>query len=407
VVSVVNVEGSIDLTGIVNRNYLGFVVRTAPKSRISGIPQAADHLTKPLFKGFKLMIMTIHRSDTCEAHEELKVLKLSSKFHIHQVLGKGAFATVFLAQHRRKNLLHTEKSNKREIALKIINLHKIAARRRPRQLGDDDRNGITMSEMEEDDTEELFFPSRLEKRALDKNVCDDLEMTTVKNMIQMEINVHSYASKLRHPNIVSLLESFHYSLPGKNHLVAAMAIEYCPLGDLHFYLKRKRDKMKNRCGSEEIESNRHTLLEENEAKYAMRHILRGLAFLHSHGIAHRDIKPGNILLKRRDGVNKKFDNGNFSLAECTLKIGDFGLAVKMSDEDDWDETHDTLCGTPSCLAPEIARCTPKRPRQSPNITSGSQMDNQVKKYGQPADLWSTGCLLFGEYRCSESKFENG
>ena len=209
----------------------------------------------------------------------------------------------------------------------------------------------------------------------------------------MEINVHTYSSKLRHPNIASLLESFYYSLPGKNRIVAALAIEYCPLGDLHSYIKRRRDERGKRSGS--------TLLEENEVRYAMRHILRGLAFLHSHGISHRDIKPGNILLTPCDCVGNIPKDGDFSLIQCTLKISDFGLAVKMKDEDDWDEAHDTLCGTPSCLAPEIARCNPKQrndvKKQGPDANSDELMKNdEVKRYGQPADLWSTGCLLYGE-----------
>ena len=355
-----------------------------------------------------------------DQHEELKVSAITSKFYIHQVLGKGAFASVYKGQYRQKPMqlyaesdtgMHVSRKQK-YIALKIINVDKVAARRRKRKLGTrlDAGNRLEISMMEEDDTEQLFFPSRIKMNpnAFEQNDHDDIEIKTVKRMVQKETEVHAYASKMRHPNIVMLLESFHYSLPRKNHLVSAMIIEYCSLGDLQSYLKRKREEKKEKDHSEGRVSSNKTLIDETEARYAMRQILRGLAFLHSHGIAHRDIKPGNILLKSRNGTEELSMNGDLSLLDCTLKIGDFGLAVKMSAEDDWDEAQNTICGTPSCLAPEVARCTPKfihkKGRTDDNYNcvhaeiNNAEIADQIKKYGQPADLWSTGCLFFGKYR---------
>ncbi len=248
--------------------------------------------------------------------EELQALELLSKFHIRDVLGKGAFATVYRAQyrqHHQQQSIHTctqidpKNTKNAEIALKIINLDKISTRWKMNGRASGLLNGATNAssssdlEDDDDDTEQLFFPSRIGKKALQENECDGVEIALLKKTVQMEINVHTYSSKLRHPNIASLLESFYYSLPGKNRIVAALAIEYCPLGDLHSYIKRRRDERGKKPGS--------TLLEENEVRYAMRHILRGLAFLHSHGISHRDIKPGNILLAPRDvsGIYKKME----------------------------------------------------------------------------------------------------
>jgi len=81
-------------------------------------------------------------------------------------------------------------------------------------------------------------------------------------------------------------------------------------------------------------------------------ILRGLKYLHSAGVWHRDLKPGNIL------VNK----------DCTLKIADFGLARGHKGEDS-----------------QFSEYVVTRWYRSPEIFL-------LGNYNEAVDLWSVGCI---------------
>lgn len=58
-------------------------------------------------------------------------------------------------------------------------------------------------------------------------------------------------------------------------------------------------------------------LTEEHCQYFLYQILRGLKYIHSANVLHRDLKPGNLLIN----------------ANCDLKICDFGLARTMSSSD--------------------------------------------------------------------------
>ncbi|CAF91863.1 unnamed protein product [Tetraodon nigroviridis] len=96
-------------------------------------------------------------------------------------------------------------------------------------------------------------------------------------------------------------------------------------------------------------------LSSDHAKVFLYQILRGLKYLHSAGILHRDIKPGNLLV-----------NSN-----CVLKICDFGLArVEESDE-----------------ARHMTQEVVTQYYRAPEILMGS------RHYSNSIDIWSVGCIF--------------
>ena len=78
----------------------------------------------------------------------------------------------------------------------------------------------------------------------------------------------------------------------------------------------------------------HVLFNRDRLAYS---ILQGVSYIHDRGIAHSDIKPGNILLTS-GGVPK---------------LADFGFALRFLWDDGSVRTIDTNRGTPQFAAPEI------------------------------------------------------
>ena len=119
-------------------------------------------------------------------------------------------------------------------------------------------------------------------------------------------------AELEHPNIVRI-----YDL-GVSDDHAHIAMEYLPGGDL-----RRR-----------IENG---ILERDAVEYT-RQISSAIANLHSVGILHRDLKPGNIML-REDG---------------SIALIDFGLAKRTARKQDITGRGEII-GTPYYMSPEQGR----------------------------------------------------
>lgn len=56
---------------------------------------------------------------------------------------------------------------------------------------------------------------------------------------------------------------------------------------------------------------------EHDAGYIIKQLLQALAFIHNKGLVHRNIRPGNIMMKEKGKLD--------------LKLIDFDLAVSTSD----------------------------------------------------------------------------
>lgn len=120
-------------------------------------------------------------------------------------------------------------------------------------------------------------------------------------------------------------------------------------------------------------------------------ILKGLAHCHGKGVAHRDIKPGNMLIKQ---VQNK-ETGD---SEILLKLADFGVAVNMTNLRE--KLTDTV-GTKPYLAPEMhfteyfrnaSKEDPKWAEYTTKFsTVGKKLDNYIG-YNEKVDIWALGCV---------------
>jgi len=103
---------------------------------------------------------------------------------------------------------------------------------------------------------------------------------------------------------------------------------------------------------------------EHEASQCFAQLCDGLKYIHSKNIAHRDLKPDNLLFS----VKISGDLWN-NLPKDSLKLVDFGLAERVKKTKGLTE----YCGTPIYMAPEIFA---------------------HQEYTYSCDMWSAGCILY-------------
>lgn len=158
-----------------------------------------------------------------------------------------------------------------------------------------------------------------------------------KRQGKSKFHVHSFLkevsviSDLRHPNILLYMGICIYR---DNCL---MISEFLENGSLYDHFHRK-----------------HTHFEFSTIRYIIIDIMKAMAYVHSKGFLHCDIKSSNILIDK---------NWN-------IKLADFGLSKKMRGTPD---SKKSRVGTPNWMAPEVCR---------------------GEKYCQKSDVYSFGVVLW-------------
>ncbi|XP_041668843.1 serine/threonine-protein kinase PLK4 [Cheilinus undulatus] len=150
-------------------------------------------------------------------------------------------------------------------------------------------------------------------------------------MVQRVTNEVEIQCRLKHPSILELYNYFEDS----NYVY--LVLEMCHNGEMSRYLKERKMPFT-----------------EDEARHFMHQIVKGMLYLHTHGILHRDLTLSNLLLT----------------SNMNIKIADFGLATQLKLPN---EKHFTMCGTPNYISPEVATRS---------------------AHGLESDVWSLGCMFY-------------
>ncbi|MGL4573200.1 MAG: serine/threonine-protein kinase, partial [Burkholderiaceae bacterium] len=139
-------------------------------------------------------------------------------------------------------------------------------------------------------------------------------------------------AKLNHPNIVTVFDA------GKSPHGPYIAMELLEGEELRSLLARGER------------------LTPNRAAEVVTRVAEALAYAHSNGIVHRDVKPGNI----------------FMVGKNQPKVLDFGIA-QVARKPVAASGADTVLGSPTYMAPECVR--------------GESVDGR-------SDIWSLGVVLY-------------
>ncbi|CUG92028.1 protein kinase, putative [Bodo saltans] len=150
-----------------------------------------------------------------------------------------------------------------------------------------------------------------------------------KTGVQELLKEYRVLTTLEHPNIVKVLDFMVHQGHGR------IFMEWVPSGSVQSVLQETKRGLR-----------------ETIVRRYVREALQGLAYLHSRGIVHRDVKPGNMLLS----------------SDGSVKLTDFGTSRKLENAAESVQTG-TVVGTVPYLAPECVRGT----------------------YSAASDVWAIGC----------------
>ncbi|KZZ86908.1 Serine/threonine-protein kinase domain protein [Ascosphaera apis ARSEF 7405] len=144
---------------------------------------------------------------------------------------------------------------------------------------------------------------------------------------------------IRHPNIVELKAFYYSNGERRDEVYLNLVLEYVP--ETVYRASRYFSKLK-------------TTMPMIEVKLYTYQLFRSLAYIHSQGICHRDIKPQNLLLDPHTGI---------------LKLCDFGSAKILVPNE-----------------PNVSYIC-SRYYRAPELIFGAT------NYTTKIDVWSTGCVM--------------
>jgi serine/threonine protein kinase len=140
--------------------------------------------------------------------------------------------------------------------------------------------------------------------------------------------------KIDHPHIIRMLDLIETSKQ------ICIVTDYISGSSLHHYVKHQ-------CPNRQVK--------EETCRRFFKQIAEAFEYLHSRGVAHRDLKLDNVLIEEKTNM---------------IKIIDFGFAAFCQDG----QKQKIFCGTPSYMAPELVR--------------------RAEYDGRQVDMWALGVLLY-------------
>ena len=237
-------------------------------------------------------------SDVGKVHD---YLPFGDRYEVGETMGKGGFAIVRKAKHKASNEI---------VAVKTISIKEAME-------SDDDKGSKNDSDSDDDSDSES----------------EEFEAMTTEEVLN-ELALMQRLS--RHPHIVTIREFFTEQNGAVIHVVM--------------------DLLKGQELEDAISEQPNGRFPEAIAKKMIHHLLDAVAFMHTKGVIHRDLKLENIVLREKDDYD-------------TVTIVDFGLAKVLRTR----QTSAGVDGTVAYVSPEA-------------LLQGT--------YGQGVDVWACGVALF-------------